>query len=373
MSEQSIKIDLDESRPLLPSSGDLWVVAGPCSAESEEQVLATARELKALHKVSMFRAGIWKPRTRPNQFEGVGRIGLEWLRRVREEIGLPTCVEVAKAQHVEEALRHGVDVLWVGARSTANPFSVQELADALRGVDIPLMVKNPISPDLNLWIGALERFNQAGVRRLIAVHRGFSSNGSARYRNAPNWNIMIQLKRLLPKLPVICDPSHIAGVKRLVPEVARLAVELGVRGLMIETHNDPPSARSDKEQQLTPGELDVMLQQLAAPRPAPGPQDLTATLQSLRSRIDAIDLQILETLSTRMDIVKQIGVYKRVNALAIVQADRWSEILPARVCQGTSLQLSERLVRGLFEVLHDEAIDLQASLMQQVSDKEANQ
>ena len=295
------------------------IISGPCSAESEEQLVTTAKEIKNLGKVNVLRAGIWKPRTRPGSFEGVGSIGLEWLQSAKKETGMLISTEVANGKHVEECLKAGVDILWVGARTTVNPFSVQEVADALKGVDIPVLVKNPINPDLELWIGGLERINKAGITRLGAIHRGFSTFEKTPFRNLPKWDIAIELKRRYPNLDIVCDPSHISGNRELIPYVSQKALDLNMSGLMIESHINPSVALSDAKQQVKPIELSNILNNLNFRKSNVNNSDFNNKLQLLRSEIDEIDQTILEKLSIRTDLVKQIGEYKKENNVTILQ------------------------------------------------------
>lgn len=339
------------------------VISGPCGAETEEQVMETARALAATGKVSIFRAGIWKPRTRPNSFEGVGSVGLQWLKRVKKETGLLTTVEVANAGHVEEALKAGVDILWIGARTTVNPFTVQEIADALQGTNVPVMVKNPVNPDLQLWIGALERINNAGITKLIAIHRGFSSFEKTRYRNAPQWEIPIALKSEFPELPVVCDPSHICGRTDIIRETAQKALDLDMAGLMIESHPDPAAALSDAKQQVTPQDLVALLSSLVVRKVSSQNQDFANQLEALRASIDDIDEEILMHLTKRMDLIGQIGEYKRNNGVTILQLERWLEILHTRTASGVLKGLDEEFIRKVCQLLHEESIRLQTEVM----------
>ncbi len=282
----------------LPQSEQPLVIAGPCSAESEEQVMQTARELQKVPQVTVFRAGIWKPRTRPGGFSGMGVEALSWMKRVKEETGLLTTIEVANANHVYEALKHGIDILWIGARTSANPFSVQEIADALKGADVPVFIKNPISPDLQLWVGAIERINQAGIRRVGAVHRGFSTHQKTPFRNVPKWELVIELKRLLPNIPIICDPSHIAGSRALIPELCQKAVDMAMNGLMVESHISPDAALSDAAQQVQPTALGKILENIEYRVPQ-GDGEPKEFLEILREEIDLTDNQILEAFARR--------------------------------------------------------------------------
>src|SRR6218665_253553 len=296
---------------------DNVLISGPCSAESEEQMLATAKEIVAAFPNNIFRAGIWKPRTRPNAFEGVGSIGLEWMKTVKQETGMRTATEVANAKHVEECLKAGIDLLWVGARTTVNPFTVQEIADALKGVDIPVLVKNPVNPDLQLWIGALERINKAGITKLGAIHRGFSSFEKSAFRNEPMWELAIQLKTLCPELPIINDPSHICGNRELLPYISQKALDMDMQGLMIESHIDPSVAWTDAKQQLTPAALSEMIDHLTLRSAQPQNSAAADKLEQLRGEIDKLDDQIILKIAERMAIVEKIGLHKRDNDVTI--------------------------------------------------------
>jgi chorismate mutase len=339
------------------------LIAGPCSAETEDQLVATAHLLKNTGRVSALRAGIWKPRTRPGEFEGIGSIGLEWLKRAKEETGLPTTVEVATAKHVEEALKAGVDILWVGARSTVNPFTVQEIADALKGVDIPVMVKNPVNPDLSLWIGALERINNAGITKLAAIHRGFSSYEKSAFRNEPMWDIAIHLKTLAPELPLICDPSHISGNRELIGYVSQKALDLDMQGLMIESHIDPSVAWTDAKQQVTPTALAELVDRLTLRKPETRDAKVNDKLTELRSNIDKIDDLLIQKIAERMKIAEQIGTYKKDNNITILQVNRWDEILNKRINYGKALNLSAEFTEKLLELIHSESIRRQTEVM----------
>lgn len=339
------------------------LIAGPCSAETEDQLLATAHLLAKTGKVSVLRAGIWKPRTRPGEFEGIGSIGLTWLKRAKEETGLPTAVEVANAKHVEEALAAGVDILWVGARSTVNPFTVQEIADALKGVDIPVMVKNPVNPDLQLWVGALERFNNAGITKLAAIHRGFSSFEKTAFRNEPMWELAIQLKTLCPELPIINDPSHICGNRELIQYVAQKALDLDMQGLMIESHLDPSVAWTDAKQQLTPAALSELMELLTLRKPESKDKEFTDKLADLRSSIDKIDDQIIQKIAERMQVVQKIGEFKRDNGVTILQVNRWDQIMNKRSAFAKALKLDLNFTGKLLELIHSESIRKQTEIM----------
>jgi len=347
----------------IKTSSEPLLIAGPCSAETEDQLVATAHLLAKTGKVSALRAGIWKPRTRPGEFEGIGSIGLQWLRRAKEETGLPITVEVATAKHVEEALNAGVDILWVGARSTVNPFTVQEIADALKGVDVPVMVKNPVNPDLSLWVGAIERINNAGITKLAAIHRGFSSYEKTAFRNEPMWDIAIQLKTLAPELPLICDPSHISGNRDLIGYISQKALDLDMQGLMIESHIDPTVAWTDAKQQVTPAALAELVGHLTLRKPEIKNSDLKDKLAELRNQIDKIDDLVIQKMAERMQIVEQIGNYKKQNNITILQVNRWDEILRKSVNYGKALKLREEFTEKLLELIHAESIRKQTEIM----------
>lgn len=344
---------VDSKRPL--------IISGPCSAETEEQVMESAKSLHA-HGVKIFRAGIWKPRTRPNTFEGVGSIGLTWLKQVKEETGMLISTEVANVKHVYEALKNGVDIIWVGARTSANPFAVQEIADALQGVDIPVLVKNPVNPDVELWIGALERINGAGITKLGAIHRGFSSHGKSKFRNVPMWQLPIELRRRMRNLPIICDPSHIAGKADLVFEVSQKAMDLSHDGLMIESHPNPKVALSDGKQQLTPNEVAELMKNLIIREGHSDNPDLNSSLQALRHQIDEIDDELLDIIQKRMDVVKKIGQNKKENNIRILQTNRWDEIIKLMYEHGNKRGLSEEFIDRLFKAIHQESINIQTAI-----------
>ncbi len=337
------------------------IVSGPCSAESEQQVMETARKLAAIPGVRIFRSGIWKPRTRPGSFEGVGEKGLEWLSHVKEETGLLTAVEVANPKHIEIALKHKVDVLWIGARTVVNPFSVQELASTLSGTDIPVMVKNPVNPDLSLWIGAVERLNLAGINKLVAVHRGFYFFDKSPYRNAPMWEIPIELKRRIPQLPVLCDPSHICGERERLFEVSQKALDLEMDGLMIESHINPDLALTDKSQQITPETLANLLSKLVI-RKEKGNLEFESKLEELRAEIDKIDAELIHILSKRMELVDEIGNYKRDHNITILQLRRWSDLVRNRLERGIQSELSEDFLKRLLDIVHNESIRRQTEI-----------
>jgi chorismate mutase len=337
------------------------IVAGPCSAESEEQVMKTARDLASMG-IKIFRAGIWKPRTRPSAFEGVGSTGLPWLKRVKEETGLLTATEVANVKHVYEALKFGIDIIWIGARTSANPFAVQEIADTLKGMDIPVLVKNPVNPDVELWIGAIERLHQAGIKRIMAIHRGFSVFAKSEYRNHPHWQIPIELKRRIPNLPVITDPSHICGNRQRLYEISQEAMDLNFDGIIIETHPEPEKAWSDAKQQVTPADLQKILDRIVI-RKTEVDNGLAMTIQELRSEIDKLDDQIIDIFEHRMQIADQIGEYKKAHNVAILQSKRWDSILNNRLEMGLKKGLSNEFITRVFRAIHQESINHQARIM----------
>lgn len=339
------------------------IIAGPCGAETREQVLETAKQISEIPGVQLFRSGIWKPRTRPNAFEGVGEQGLWWLKEVKEKYNLKTTVEVANAHHAELALKHGVDVLWIGARTTVNPFSVQEIADVIKGVDIPVMIKNPIHADLQLWRGAIERISNSGITKLAAVHRGFHFFGKSKYRNKPMWEIAIELKTLFPDLPIICDPSHISGKRDLIQSVAQKALNLGMNGLMIESHIDPSKALSDAEQQLTPADLKELLFKLTFPKTISTDAEFTNKLNSFRQIIDEIDEELINILRKRISVIEDIGLYKKEHNITVFQLERWQEILRTRSQLAEKLGLSRNHIEKLCQLLHDESIRVQNEVM----------
>ena len=334
------------------------VIAGPCSAETEEQVLKIAHSRKNTD-VSFFRAGIWKPRTRPGMFEGVGALGLQWLQRVKEETGLKTATEVANKDHVKLALEHDIDMLWIGARSTVSPFIIQEIADELKGTDKIILVKNPVNPDLPLWIGALERLQRAGIEKLGVIHRGFSTYEKTKYRNIPEWQLVIELQNKFPNLPIICDPSHITGKRDLIFDVSQTALDLNFEGLMIETHCNPDAAWSDAAQQVTPERLVEIMNDLRIRKTSTSEEDYVSQLGNLRSCIDIIDEQLLDLLKKRMDIADEIGTLKKTNNVAILQNTRWHEILGKMILEGEQRNLSEEFVIQVFKAIHQESINRQ--------------
>jgi len=329
------------------------LIAGPCSAETEEQVVQTARELAKLPQVAAFRCGIWKPRTRPVDFEGRGEEALTWLQRVKEETRLPVCVEVALPAHIEACLKHHVDILWIGSRTVVNPFSVSEISEALRGVDIPVMVKNPVNPDLLLWIGALERLHQNGIRKLAAIHRGFSAYGSKPFRNLPIWEIPIELRRLFPDLPVLTDPSHISGNRKMLPHVAQSALDLAFDGLMIESHIHPDKALTDRNQQISPAGLADLISKLVIPHQK---AEEDVALKLLRDEIDKADEEILQLLARRMEMASQIGKHKRNRGLDYLQMERWKSVVEDRLEKGIAMGLSRDFLMKLLQAVHEESL-----------------
>ncbi len=341
---------VDPKRPM--------IIAGPCSAETEEQVMNTAKQLAA-KGIKILRAGIWKPRTKPGGFEGVGSEGLVWLKKVKQETGMYVSTEVATQKHVYEALKYGVDMLWIGARTTANPFAVQEIAEALQGVDIPVLVKNPVNPDLELWIGALERLSKVGLTKLGAIHRGFSSYDKKIYRNLPQWHIPIELKRRYPDLPIICDPSHIGGKRDLIQPLSQQAMDLNYDGLIIETHCDPDSAWSDASQQVTPDRLKEILDSLVIRNGKQSTEDLS----DLRRQIDELDDQLLELLAKRMRISCEIGTFKKEHNMIIVQTDRYDEILNKRIKQAEEMNMNPEFMRVVLEAIHEESVRQQVDIL----------
>ncbi|RTQ48600.1 3-deoxy-7-phosphoheptulonate synthase [Hymenobacter gummosus] len=339
------------------------IISGPCSAETEQQVLDTCQRLAATGRVNMLRAGIWKPRTKPGLFEGIGTRGLPWLIKARELTGLPVAVEVATAKHVEDCLAFGVDVLWLGARTTVNPFSVQEVADALRGVAVPVLIKNPLNPDVELWTGAVERLHKVGVAHLGLIHRGFSSYGNTELRNAPMWHLPIEMKRRFPQLPILCDPSHIAGRRELLAGLAQQAADLDFDGLMIEAHQDPDQAWSDAAQQVTPERLAELLAGLTWRRETTDQQEFLTALAQLRERINQLDDEILQLIGKRMTVAEQIGRYKKDNSITILQPGRWQQIVDRGVQKGARLGLSEAFIHRFLDAVHLESIQHQDRVM----------
>lgn len=358
-----MEIKLNIAEELIPgiNCSKPLIMAGPCSAETEEQVMLAAQALTAAG-VKVFRAGIWKPRTRPNAFEGVGSEGLAWMRKVKEQTGMKIATEVANVKHVYESLKNGVDILWIGARTSANPFAVQEIADSLRGVDVTVLVKNPVNPDVELWIGALERINAAGIAHIGAIHRGFSSYAKSNYRNDPHWQIPIELRRRIPGLPIINDPSHIGGKRELIMDLCQTAMDLDFDGLIIEAHCDPDRAWSDAAQQVTPQHLDYILKNLVLRR-----QDVdnknSVTLEELRMQIDKLDDEVLQIMEQRMAVAERIGQFKKANNVTILQSNRWNDLLKKRINAGLSKGLGEEFIQKIYTAIHEESICHQQTIM----------
>ena len=336
-------------------------ISGPCSAESEEQVVNTAIALKKTG-VQVYRAGIWKPRTRANTFEGVGSKGLEWLKTAKQESGLLTSTEVAQVKHVYEALKAGIDIIWIGARTSANPFAMQEIADSLRGVNIPVFVKNPINPDVELWIGAIERLNQVGIDKIGGIHRGFSTYEQSLFRNIPKWQIPIELKRRLPNLPLICDPSHIGGRRSLIQSLSQKALDLNFDGLMVEVHPDPDCAWSDAKQQVTPEVFGEMLKKLVFREVKPENVSLDE-LEDLRYKIDIYDQELIKLMGKRMEEVEAIGRYKKENNMTVLQSQRWDHLLDKNIKKGEEAQLSPEIIASVFKAIHQESINKQTRIL----------
>jgi chorismate mutase len=342
--------------------GSPLLISGPCSAETKEQVADTCQQIAALG-IDILRAGIWKPRTRPGSFEGLGSIALPWLIEAGKTNKLPVCCEVANAFHVQEALKHGVDILWIGARTTVNPFAVQEIADALQHKDIPVFVKNPVNPDLELWIGAIERLNKVGIRKIAAIHRGFSVYNSPKYRNQPQWEIPIELHRRYPNLEIICDPSHIAGKRALLYEIAQKALDLNFDGLMIEAHIHPDQAWSDALQQLNPEGLDKLLKQLTSRQTESDNPDYLRKIHAFRELIDQLDSETLDLIDERMKIVRKIGHYKKASNIAVLQIERWKYVREMCIKKAEKLGISSKFVEEFISTIHNESIDQQTTIM----------
>jgi chorismate mutase len=360
------KVD-NNSEILIPSKNSVKAepinIFGPCSAESKEQVMDTARQIAASFPNAIFRSGIWKPRTRPGMFEGVGEEGLDWLKEVKSETGLKVITEVASPIHLHQVLKAGIDMVWIGARTTVSPFSVQELAEAIKGVDIPVFVKNPVNPDLGLWMGAIERFKNAGVQELYAIHRGFHAYDSSPYRNSPRWEIVIDLKTQMPEIPVICDVSHISGTPELISSVAQKAFDLDYQGLMVETHINPEVALSDAKQQITPTNLVYIYNALQKRNVFTTNNEMLEKLIELRSRVDSVDDAVIQLLSSRKRLVEEIGKHKKEYSMTIFQLKRWEEILERQLQNGLDSGLSPEFIKQLYEVIHTESIRLQHSIL----------
>ena len=345
----------------IPFNKKPWMIAGPCSAESQEQLLATAMAIQS--DADLFRAGVWKPRTRPNSFEGVGQQALEWLQVVKQETDLRIATEVANAQHVEKCLHAEIDVLWLGARTTVNPFYVQEIAEALKGVNIPVLVKNPLHPEISLWIGALERLNKVGVDQLAAIHRGFFTLEQSAFRNEPKWEIPISLKKKCPELPIICDPSHISGNTAMIQEVSQIALDLNMDGLMVETHVSPQTALSDADQQITPSQLTNLISSLVLRDTSAEDKNFNIRLKKIRESIDKVDMKLIKVIGERTKLVQEIGRFKKENSVTILQIERWFEILKTRQEMGVSCDLENQMISELFELIHKHSILTQTDIM----------
>lgn len=358
-----IELDIRPIKSWLPNLSNPLLIAGPCSLETEEQTLETAHQLVKDPRVFIFRGGVWKPRTRPGSFEGIGSVGLKWLQQVKKETGLPVGTEVANARHTEEAMKAGLDVIWIGARSTASPFVVQEIANVVKGTDSVVMVKNPVNPDAQLWIGAFERLNRAGIKNLVGIHRGFTPFRETKYRNYPNWTTFIEVKRMLPNLPIICDPSHIAGKREYLFEIAQKAFDMGMEGLMMESHRDPSCALSDKDQQVTPADLAKILDKLVIRNVTVNNKEFENRLEMLRSRIDTLDNEMMEILASRMEISRQIGQYKKENNVTALQISRWTELMQNRIYQGEKLNLNKTFVQILFQFIHEDSVRIQTEIL----------
>lgn len=355
--------DINSIKKWLPHINNPLLISGPCSLETEEQTIETARLLAKDHRVFIFRGGIWKPRTRPGMFEGVGSIGLKWLQNVKKETGLYVTTEVANAHHTEKAVKAGIDVLWIGARSVASPFVVQEIANVIKGSNAVVMVKNPVNPDVQLWIGAIERIYRAGIKNIVAIHRGFTPFRDTKYRNYPNWQTVIELRRLIPNLPIICDPSHIAGKREYLYEISQKAFDMGMEGLMIESHYNPSLALSDANQQLTPADLSKLLDKLVIRYQYANNPEFENQLELLRNRIDSIDSELLEILASRAEIVRQIGKYKKEHNVTALQINRWSQLMENRIKLGEKLNLSEVLIKTFFQLIHEDSVRMQTEIM----------
>lgn len=358
-----LELDISPLKNWLTNYAKPLLIAGPCSAESEEQLINTAKQIAVFYPNTLFRAGIWKPRTRPNTFEGVGDQGLKWMQTVKQETGLLTATEVANADHVEKCLKQGIDILWIGARTTVNPFSVQEIADALKGVDIPVFVKNPIYPDLQLWAGALERINNAGIKKIAAIHRGFHSYDNGPFRNSPKWELVIELKTACPELNVICDPSHIGGTPEFIPYLAQKAMDMDMDGLMVETHVNPTVAWSDAKQQITPIELKKIISGLNIRTASIANSEVQTKLDELRAIIHKLDNDLLELLAKRMAISTSIGEYKRDNNVTVLQVSHWKKLIETSILNGNQLGLQKEFIKAMYHLIHDESIRRQTEVM----------
>jgi chorismate mutase len=347
---------------LFPDGEKPLMVAGPCSAESEMQVMMTARGLKQLG-INVFRAGIWKPRTHPGSFEGVGVQGLKWLQKVQKELGMKVCTEVASEKHVFECVKHGIDMVWIGARTSANPFLMQEIADALRDTDLPVLVKNPVNPDIDLWVGALERLNQAGIRKIGVIHRGFSTSEQIAYRNDPGWKTAVELRSRYPQMAFLADPSHMGGDRKYIKELSQRALDLGLDGLMIESHCDPSCAMSDAKQQLTPEDLGKLMKELTVRKESSDNAVYKEGIEQLRAQIDILDEDLLFTLKSRMNISRKIGEYKKEHNVAIIQTSRWDKVLASMVDKGKAYGMSQKFLETVFNAIHEESVAVQNEVL----------
>lgn len=334
----------------------LLVIAGPCAAETKIQILSIAKSIDDIGSIEWFRAGIWKPRTMPNQFEGVGSKGLKWLKEVKETTSLKIMTEVGNPYHVEKTLENNIDGVWIGARTTTNPFYMQEIADSLRGIDIPVFIKNPINPDINLWIGGIERILKSGIKQVYAIHRGFSFVNNGKYRQTPYWQIPIELKRLMPDIPIICDPSHISGSSSMINEIARTSINIGFNGLMIEVHSNPELALTDKDQQITPFQLKEILENIKIPK---NTQSSFQSINTLRQEIDILDIDLIEILSKRIFISSEIAKIKKHNNLPILQIERWEEIIKNRLKLALEKNINQKFIKDIFDIIHEESIRIQ--------------
>lgn len=348
-----------------------FVISGPCSAETEEQLLDTCQQLQKIG-INIMRAGVWKPRTRPNNFEGVGTEALKWIQNVKKELGVRFAIEVGNPSHVEEALKHGIDILWIGARSTVNPFTVQEIADSLKGVDVPVLIKNPINPDLALWMGAIERINNAGITKIGAIHRGFSSQTESKYRNLPLWRIAIDLKSQIPDLPMICDPSHICGNREMLADISQKALDLNYDGLMLESHRDPDNAWSDAKQQVTPQVLRELINGLKLRSSKSENESFKIFLEEMRDQIDEADRDIIEAIARRMNLVEKVGEFKKDNNVTIFQVDRWNEIYRTRADWGQNVNLDREFIEETYKLIHIASIKKQTEVLSRKTEKSFN-
>lgn len=364
----NLNLDIEKLETWLPKSTQVNIISGPCSAESFEQLFQTCSELKN-KGITVFRAGVWKPRTRPNSFEGYGEKALPWIAEVKKELQIPFMIEVANPSHIEKALKYDIDFFWIGARTTVNPFNVQEIANALRGIDIPILIKNPVNPDLALWIGAIERIYQVGIRKMAVIHRGFSSFKKTKYRNEPLWQIPIELKTLIPNMPLICDPSHMGGRRDLLQEISQRALNLNYEGLMIESHITPDKALSDAKQQVTPQRLAEILLELNY-RQSDNDTTWEHTLEDLRAKIDIIDQELIDVIAERMRLIDKIGLYKKDHNMTIFQLERWEEVFATRPAWAEKIDLHSNFIGELYKLIHWESIRRQSNIMKDNNSKE---